>query len=80
MNIVDPRGLTPAEWCDYTADNLVALVQPMKVPDDEGWRAFGDYILSAMRRRGTIVPDNRQFVAFEEWAMRFNQVISTLGA
>lgn len=69
------------EWCDSVADNLAAVVQPMKVDSDADWRRFGEYVLSAARRRlGAVVPDPAQFSDFEEWAMRFNQAIAPLEA
>jgi hypothetical protein len=76
--IVDPRGVPPMEWCDSTADNLASIMQVMKVDSDDDWRRFGSYTLSTLRRRGAIVPDPEKFTDFEEWAMRFNQVISAL--
>lgn len=78
MITVDPRGLSPAEWCDYTADNLAGVTHPMKVGSDDDWPRFGDYMAASLRRRGAIVPDPAQFDDFEKWASRFNQVISTL--
>jgi hypothetical protein len=78
--VVDPRGLTPREWCDYTADNLSGIMSPMKVDRDEDWRRFGAYALAQIRRFGVLPPDPLQFDDFEEWAFRFNQVIAPVEA
>lgn len=78
MITVNPYGVPPMEWCDVTADNLSSVTQVMKINSDDEWRSFGEYILSALRRRGAVVPDPTRFGSFEEWAVRFNQVIATL--
>lgn len=75
---IDPRGLTPMEWCDYTADILASIMPPMKVQDDDGWREFGAYVSASVRRVGAQTPDPYRFDDFEDWAFRFNQGIASL--
>lgn len=78
MIVVDPRGLTTTEWCDYTGDNLSRFVPVMKVASDDEWKVWGSHALNVLRRRGVSVPDPYKFPEFEEWAMRFNQLIANL--
>lgn len=78
MIVVDPRGLTPRDWCDYTGDNLVQFVGIMKIDRDDQWKDWGMHALNVLRRRGYSIPDPAFYVSFEEWAMRFNQLIQNL--
>lgn len=78
MIVVDPRRLTAQEWCDYTADNLSAIMPPMKVADDDDWQRFGAYVISNFKGQAVQVPDPYGFSSFEEWAVRFNQAIASV--
>jgi len=78
VNLVDPRGLEKREWVDYTADNLSAYLRVMKIESGDQWKEWGSYARQTLFRRGIVVPDPTQFEDFEEWASRFNQIISPL--
>jgi hypothetical protein len=78
VNLVDPRGLETRDWVDYTADNLSSFVRVMKIADGSQWREWGDHVRQSLRSRGILVPQPDQFDDWEEWAIRFNQVIEPL--
>lgn len=78
MNIIDPRGLTAVEWCDYTADNLAGIVAPMKISGEAEWKDWARHAVQNPRLGGLNPPNPNYFEDWREWADRFNQAIYTL--
>jgi len=76
--VIDPRGYEPVEWCDYTGDNLSAFVSTMKIEKNEQWQDWGAHALNVLRIHGVMIPHPYHFFKFDDWAMRFNQLIQNL--
>lgn len=64
------------EWIDSTADMLSGEIPLMVAQKDSDWRTWGWLVRQTFSARGILTPDPSQFLDFEEWAMRFNQVIA----
>lgn len=77
MNVIDPRGLTSLEWVDTMADLLSGVIPFMKLDNGEQWREWGYHARQTLSLRGILTPDPDAYEGWEDWAMRFNQVISS---
>lgn len=78
MIVVDPLGLPALEWFDSTGDNLSWIVAPMKLQDVSEWKTWARHVVQNPTIGGLSPPNPDQYDNWEEWAVRFNQTISTL--
>lgn len=73
--IIDPRGLTVKEWCDYMVDELY---QFGTIPTLQRERAWPQWAMAVIQLPGIAKfspPDPRGFSTWLEWAERFNQTV-----
>ena len=75
MNVIDPRGMPILEWIDSVADLLAGDIPLMIASKDSDWREWGWHVRQTLIARGILTPDPSVYLDFEEWAMRFNQVL-----
>jgi hypothetical protein len=75
--IIDPRGLTATEWCDYMADELTVL--PMKIARDEDWRDWARHVIQDPSIARHNPPNPEFFEDWQEWAFRFNESVPLEG-
>jgi hypothetical protein len=76
MNVVDPRGLDPLEWVDRSTGLLIAVIPLLKLESGDQWRRWGYHVRQILSLRGILIPNPDEYQDFEDWAMRFNQVIA----
>jgi hypothetical protein len=78
VNIIDPRDTPPLEWIDTVADLYSGVIPLMILREDGEWREWGYHARQTLSLRGILTPDPDEYSEFEDWAMRFNQVISSV--
>ena len=80
MTVIDPRGMSVVYWTDsmaYLVDK--AGIIPERLDDPKKWRDWAENLLDTPTFEGQNAPDPFQFDDWEEWAMRFNQVVELPG-
>jgi hypothetical protein len=78
VNTIDPRGMTPLEWVDAVADLLSGVIPFMKLDNGDQWREWGYHARQTLSLRGILTPDPSEYPDWEDWAFRFNQVITSV--
>lgn len=79
MTVIDPRGMDVMEWTQRMALPLDIIGNPEQLMKPEEWREWAISISDTPTREGQNVPDPHQFDDWQEWAMRFNQVVELPG-
>lgn len=79
MTVLDPRYMTVIEWTDRMAQLLDPMVIPERLLEPSLWREWATNILDTPNFEGQNAPNPYQFDDWEEWAMRFNQVVELPG-
>ena len=77
MSIIDPKGLTVTEWTDYVGSDLWEFGQVPKLLDPKNWQDWGASVLGMTSISGINLPNPYNFTNWQEWAMRFNEIIDS---
>lgn len=73
--MIDPRGLTATQWCDFTALDLGSLFTVPVLKDESEWQRWAITVSSNSEITPFHPPDPRHFTDWREWAMRFIQAV-----
>lgn len=73
--IIDPQGLTPVEWCDRMVNELKTFGQFQVLTPSGNWQDWATQLLYQPKLDKFKIPHPQDFSSFEEWAMRFNEVV-----
>jgi hypothetical protein len=75
MSVIDPRGLTVIEWCDFMTDELTGFSQPPRLDSAEEWQFWALTVCQSPRIAGFNPPNPLEYQDWLVWAERFNQVV-----
>lgn len=77
IQLIDPRGTTPTDWCDRMALELdmFGTIPILGVGMD--WKEWGRQVLQLAEISifGPPNPDHYAYDDFEEWAIDFNDAV-----
>ena len=75
INVIDPRGMQPRDWCDRMVLELDRLgTIPVMVPGFD-WREWAKAVVQ-VPRIANLQPPNPLVFEFEEWAIYFNDAVA----
>lgn len=72
--IIDPRGMDVLEWTSWVSGSFTQPIQRLLDPDE--WRDWARNLIRYPQVSKFSPPDPDQFRNWQEWAERFNQVIT----
>lgn len=75
METISPLSLDAKEWTDHMTPILERFGSIPHLANATNWRDWGAAVISMASLSGIVLPSPYDFVAFEEWAQRFNDVL-----
>lgn len=72
--MIDPTFMSAVEWTDRMA-MLLPQILPLKINQDEDWRAWAMHVLQSPDISRYNPPNPEPFAHWREWAYRFNQTV-----
>ncbi len=77
--MIDPRGLTVDEWCDYMTETLEPFLIAPKLTPGMTWWEWANQVVQAPGISAYNPPDPNQFDDWQVWATRFIQIVPLAG-
>lgn len=74
---IDPRGLTVIEWTDSMVFPLLDLARPSRLDNPDAWHEWALQVIQSPMVSDLNPPDPRGYATWQEWAIRFNQVLQS---
>ena len=75
IQMVDPKGMEPQDWCDIMVLELDALGTIPIMNMGMTWKEWGNQVIQLYEISIKDPPDPDDYDEFEEWALDFNDSV-----
>ena len=75
IQTIDPRDITPTEWCDRMVLELDRFGTIPVIMADEDWKQWGRETIQLSEISVFNPPDPETYDEFEDWALDFNDAV-----